>query len=372
MTDLARGRHFDVLDGLRGIAASVVLLDHSIGLLLLPGGSFVPRVNLAVVFFFMLSGFVVASAYEERLKGSMSVGEFMLRRAIRLHPLLVVGAVAGAGYFALADHRFFAGSRWMVATVAGMSGLPSVLTPFSFSRFPLNPPEWSLFFELVAYGAYAIVLTRLSTPWLFAAFTLAFTVHAVIDVRNALDLPLAIFEALAAFSAGVLLWRLHRDRVLPRVRLPSIVLGGTVAGACFCPRFLGPAVDLLTLALVFPCVLIAGANRGRGAATAFERWLGDLSFPVYILHWPILLCAGRLVTPRLGPVAALLIGLTFAVLVPWVVLRWVDEPLRAWLVRALLPGRGTGAASSRASPDAEAVGAGGRSLRLRSSGTGRW
>lgn len=98
--------HFATLDGLRGVAALLVLLGHATAIDLSPALTLVPRKLLAVEFFFMLSGFVVAYAYEDRFRAGFSVREFLLRRAVRLYPMIVVGACLGTIQCAVALPAF--------------------------------------------------------------------------------------------------------------------------------------------------------------------------------------------------------------------------------------------------------------------------
>ncbi|HEY8254564.1 MAG TPA: acyltransferase family protein, partial [Rhizomicrobium sp.] len=86
-------KHFEILDGLRGVAAIAVLVGHASILFL--QSTWVPRKLLAVQFFFMLSGFVITHAYEGKLRAGMTWREFMLRRIIRLYPLIVLAALVG-------------------------------------------------------------------------------------------------------------------------------------------------------------------------------------------------------------------------------------------------------------------------------------
>ena len=88
-------RHFEVLDGLRGTAAFAVVLFH-IFEWLFPRYADNPlrHAYLAVDFFFMLSGFVIGYAYDDRWP-KMKIGEFLRTRLIRLHPLVLLGVAIG-------------------------------------------------------------------------------------------------------------------------------------------------------------------------------------------------------------------------------------------------------------------------------------
>jgi peptidoglycan/LPS O-acetylase OafA/YrhL len=86
--------HFHVLDGFRGIAAIAVVVAHGWVLL---GYKVAVHGYLAVDLFFLLSGFVIAQAYEQRLRNGMTLADFCRRRWLRLYPMIALGAVLGAG-----------------------------------------------------------------------------------------------------------------------------------------------------------------------------------------------------------------------------------------------------------------------------------
>ncbi|WP_288238556.1 acyltransferase, partial [uncultured Alistipes sp.] len=163
--------HYNILDGLRGIAALTVVCFHLFEAF--ATSHLDQRINhgyLAVDFFFILSGFVVGYAYDDRWK-KMTVAEFLKRRFIRLHPMVVMGAVIGAVMF------YFQGcSVWDVSTVSMSMLLVATLlnallipaAPGSEIRglgemYPLNGPSWSLFFEYIGNILYAFFIRKLPT-----------------------------------------------------------------------------------------------------------------------------------------------------------------------------------------------------------------
>src|SRR5215510_2853156 len=93
-------KHFEILDGLRGVAALAVVIFHFMEWVFPdPSKNFIGHGFLAVDFFFCLSGFVIGYAYDSRI-GKMGVGEFFKLRLIRLHPLVIFGSVLGLlGFF---------------------------------------------------------------------------------------------------------------------------------------------------------------------------------------------------------------------------------------------------------------------------------
>ena len=138
-TTISAKPHYDLLDGLRGVAAILVLFYH-----IFEGFAFAEATNgvgsgiittlnhahIAVDFFFILSGFVISYAYDNRWQ-QMSMGQFFKRRLIRLHPMLVMGAVLGFAAFAFVGFERWDGTTaptsWvMIALLLTMFMIPAV------------------------------------------------------------------------------------------------------------------------------------------------------------------------------------------------------------------------------------------------------
>ena len=174
--------HYELLDGLRGVAALLVVFYHIFeGLSFAAGGTLITTINhgyLAVDFFFILSGFVIGYAYDDRLGKTMSLGNFFKRRLIRLHPMIVMGAVIGAVTFCIQgsvqwDGTKIATSMVMLALLCAMFFIPAVPgvryeVRGNGEMFPLNGPSWSLFFEYIGNILYALFIHRLSKKALVA------------------------------------------------------------------------------------------------------------------------------------------------------------------------------------------------------------
>ena len=155
--------HYALLDGLRGVAALLVVLYHVFEGFSFAGGSpvitFINHGYLAVDFFFILSGFVIGYAYDDRWQKGFTLGDFFRRRIIRLHPMVVMGAVLGAAAFLIQgsvqwDGTPVATSWVMVALLFAMFMIPAVPgcpreVRGNGEMFPLNGPCWSLFFEYI-------------------------------------------------------------------------------------------------------------------------------------------------------------------------------------------------------------------------------
>ncbi len=233
-TDAVRPR-YELLDGLRGVAALMVICYH-IGecFATSPMDQWFNHGYLAVDFFFVLSGFVIGHAYDGRWRQGMTAGDFMRRRLIRLHPMVVAGVVLGVVSFLIQGCEKWDGTSVSYTAVGlslllGLLMLPSLPGTLPEVRgngemFPLNGPSWSLFFEYIGSIFYALFLHRLSTRWLKVFVVLSGAALAAVALGNgsgyyhvgvgwtAADggFVMGLVRMTFSFSAGMLLWRVFK------------------------------------------------------------------------------------------------------------------------------------------------------------------
>ena len=231
-------KHYELLDGLRGVAALLVLWHHVFEGYSFAGGGPILVVNhgyLAVDFFFILSGFVLSYAYDDRWGKSLNFGSFLKRRLIRLHPMVVMGAVLGAITFLLQgsvqwDGTHVATSVVMWALLISMFMIPAVPGGMREVRgngemFPLNGTNWSLFFEYIGNLLYALFIRRLPTRWirvltvvlgiLLAAFSLfdvsGYNQLGIGWTLDAVNFVGGLLRMLFPFTLGMLISREFRE-----------------------------------------------------------------------------------------------------------------------------------------------------------------
>lgn len=270
------------LDALRGIAAITVVAFH----LGLP----IEGAHLAVDFFFMLSGYVMARTYENRLRdGSLKGWRFLWARYRRLWGWMALGTTIGL--LALLG-RFGWSSEVGLAYLLMLAMLPA----FNLASAPylLNLPLWSIVYELVANALHGLFLARRSRFWLVAlalgcALGLGWTIqYAGFPRGGFVDYHwLVLLRVGLAYALGVLIHRLWVDR--PPIPVPFALAAIMLPVYCLLvwlwPWQWAPLVFVLVLA---PLMLFAGmatrfsSNQGQRLATL----LGALSFPLYALHFP--------------------------------------------------------------------------------------
>lgn len=341
--------HYLTLDALRGIAALLVVLYHRRWWMPEDGVLSLENSFLAVDFFFMLSGFVVAAAYERRILDGLSVGGFMKIRLIRLYPAMLVGTCLGLALF---WHTLEGPvSAGLFTSVMAVLALPSFLQA---ELFIVNGPVWSLFFEMVVNLLFAVflVLARRWRPERVDACLLALCgvlLGLLVLSGGASGLgKLGVLRdsfwggfarAGFPFVLGVVLFRLWRAGRLPAVIVPWWLLWPAFAAVLLAG---GPMVgsvlwQFACILVIFPAILILGAaNEPPPGVARVAVWLGAMSYPVYVTHYPMLGMADWGLA-RLGitdPGAGVLLACLAAILVAnAVLLVGLDQPVRRLLSR---------------------------------------
>lgn len=319
-------QHFLAMDGLRGIAAAAVAIGHLHHTL---HSSFrLPNTGLAVDFFFMLSGFVLAYAYADRIETG-GFRAFLLARVIRLYPMILAGvAIAFAYFLATAGFSLQLWQYVLSGTLLFPTFMPNGIDP---GFLPLDPPAWSLFFEMIASVLFGLGIWRGGPKSLTllvgaSAIALAITVNAygTFDTGWSADsLGAGLVRVCFGFGAGVLLYRFHPTGKVPRLPLSFPVQATVLALVLLAP----PISWLLQLAgalVIFPILILAAAQEPVRRPRICQ-FLGDVSYPLYIVHWPIYLWFGLIIGPKPWTIPLAFGG---AVLAAYVLLKTYDEPVR--------------------------------------------
>ena len=365
--------HYELLDGLRGVAAILVVFYH-----IFEGFSFAELTNgvgsglittlnhghIAVDFFFILSGFVISYAYDNRWK-EMTTWQFFKRRLIRLHPMLIMGALIGFAAFAFVGFERWDGTTtptsWvMIAMLLTMFMIPAVPgVPYEVrgngEMFPLNGPGWSLFFEYVGNILYALFIRRLSTKLLAGLTVVLGLVHAwffLFDVSgygmigvgwtiDEVNFWGGLVRMLFPFTLGMWLSRTFKPRkvkgafwigsiaLIALFAVPYIASEGNINLNCL--------YEYVCIAFIFPLIVWLGAcGSTKGATSKVNKLLGDISYPLYIVHYPIMyifyawLIEKQIYT--LGDCLGMaLLVVSASVILAFLCLKLYDEPVRRWL-----------------------------------------
>lgn len=293
-------QHFEILDGLRGIAAVAIVIFHFMEIVYPPNENFIAHGFLAVDFFFCLSGFVIAYAYHDRID-KMKITDFFKLRLIRLHPLVIFGSVLGLLAFLFDPFGGQSGSyetgKLILIFLASIFLIPfPVMADRYFNLFGLNAPGWSLFWEYVANILYALFLYKLSRRSLFlltifAAAGICFVSHraggSLMGGWSGENFWDGCARISYSFLAGMLI---YRSNWIIKSKLGFIRLSVLLLFA-----FLVPFSDWnwltepIVVLLYFPLLITLGA--GATLAPGFKKlcvFLGNISYPLYMTHYAVM------------------------------------------------------------------------------------
>lgn len=349
-----RRQYYPALDLIRGIAAFFVLIYHVQHWLLGPG--YAVNAGLAVDLFFCLSGFVLASAYKDRFAAGMSLSGFVLSRLIRLMPLVLVATVLSGAYIwarAFQGRDSISGLEVLAAMTLNLLSVPYFGAPPAIGGpqlFPLNGPQYTIWLEL-----FANTLWWLTSRIRWRGLNVAIVVVSLICLARlgiAGDTPDTFWSGLPrvlySFYTGVILFAAF-DRAGEGE--PS-ALGKAVFWVCFVlmvgvfalplPYLLPYPLELAWIALFSPALVLTAARiRIEGRLFRVSVWLGAVSYPIYILHYPIFCWVNGAYQIVFKTTNFMVEGAILLVLLPLAstaALKMFDEPVRSllagWLRRA--------------------------------------
>ena len=334
------------LDAMRGVAALSVVITHFDSVL--PPAEVkqslwaLPNAYLGVDFFYMLSGFVLARAYEHKLKTGLPAWHFMKLRAIRLYPMFLLGISLGAinavGQIALHTAHALEPSQAVLALAQNVLMLPDIFS--GYLLFPMDMPAWTLFLEILVNLSFAFLLFRLRSLHL-ATISLACAFFYLLGHAMTGDgslgwswstAPFGFARAGYAFPMGLILGRALSAR--PVTSSPLSVVSLLSLAWIF---FLGPplrfnlAFDILGLFILLPAVIWTAAcfQPPKILRRPCEA-MGDASYPLFAIHFPLLHIVYHIFVHRLGlpgwPVVIAFLPAAF--FLSLLVFRRVDAPLR--------------------------------------------
>lgn len=370
--------HYALLDGMRGVAALLVVIYH-----IFEGFAFAETTNgegsglitilnhghIAVDFFFILSGFVISYAYDERWQ-TMSLGAFFKRRLIRLHPMLVMGTLIGVVTFLIGGSEQWSGAvtpiGWtfvaMLLTCLMIPALPSVGYEVrgNGEMFPLNGPQWSLFFEYIGNIIYALFIRRLPTKALAALCLILGALHAWIFVFDlsgydsvgigwtidTINFWGGMVRMLFPMTVGMLLARTFKPcKTRGAFWICSFLLIAIFAVPYIqtnCSVSLNSLYEVLCIAFIFPIIVwLAASGNSKGLTAKISGWLGELSYPLYIVHYPLMYLFYKWLIENhrytFGETATLCVTVVVAsIALAYACLKLYDEPVRRFLARKFI------------------------------------
>lgn len=340
------------IQGLRAIAVAVVILFH-FWPTALPGGF------VGVDVFFVISGFLITGhiCREVEAHGRVRVVQFWARRIRRLLPasllvLAVVGVVTvlvvplsnWASFFRNIGGSAIYVQNWVLATDAVDYWAQSAATP---------PTQhyWSLSVEEQFYLVWPLLFALISLRWVHARFGLRRTALVLMGAVVILGFAYSVWfsfktPSVAYFSTFTRSWEFALGGVIgvtgTLTRMPDWIRGliawfGIVLIA-ISVLFLSEKLPFPGYAAVLPVVgtalvIMAGTVRAPWSVSVFSsirpiRYVGDISYSLYLWHWPILILAPFIIGPVhfVAKIALLVLTLVLAALTK----KFVEDPARRW------------------------------------------
>lgn len=373
MTMSSSDHRYEVLDGLRGIAAISVMLIH------LPTGrhALMPHAAISVDLFFILSGFVLTRSYRERLLGGMSVWSYLKRRLIRIYPMFFVGMVigvvslvvairAGESGYPLRSYLSSVVSNFLFIPYFGNYGTPNMVSassghPLAWTYgeiFPSAPPARSLFFEMIGSAALLpiIVIKRRTLRTAILGSALLITFSSVLasfeQGRHEIFMNFGwstthflggFLKVAFGFACGVYIATMQNNQATSvwGRKFNTMVRNDVTLYALFIvlisvPWGIKGLYPALLIFVTAPLLVWRGAalHPTGPLSRSIARFLGWISYPVYCLHYPI----GRLLfltVPSFHekPAIGTMVTVVTTLVVAMVVTRIFEEPVRSYLSR---------------------------------------
>lgn len=361
--------HYEILDGLRGVAAAMVVAFHLLEAH--SGGNHLNQIinhgYLAVDFFFMLSGFVIGYAYDDRWN-RMSMGTFFKRRLIRLQPMVVMGSIVGATLFWFQKAPCYPAMEGVsVGALLLVMLLGCTLLPLPLKwdirgwmeMHPLNGPSWSLYYEYIGNILYALFIRKFSKTALtvLVAIAACFTVHRCLtapagDIVGGWALNweqqyVGLVRLMYPFFGGLLLSRLGwliriRKNAFGWCSLMIVVVLSVPRIGGEDGYWMNGLYEAFCIICIFPVIVSMGAGgriTGRRSA-AVCKFLGDISYPVYITHYPLVYIYTAWAFNRQATLAEglpyMLLTFVGAFALAYACLKLYDLPVRKWLTERFL------------------------------------
>lgn len=373
---------YEILDGLRGVAALIVVGFHMMETYRGPdyASQIINHGYLAVDFFFVLSGFVTGYAYDDRW-GRMSTWEFFKRRLTRLHPMVVFSVLIGAAFYFFQGYYSKAAlenTGWILFFACILTDLLMIPTGRGIDIrgwgeiTSFNGPSWSLMFEYWGNVLYAFLFRRLPTVGLAAVCVVSafFTMDVALGwdvfglfhkqqfnltggwILNGQHMYTGFVRLIYPYVCGLLIARLLSGRITPEnisgspIRIKNSFFWCSLAiVVILCMPCIGGKVGVadglyqcLAVWFLFPLIVLAGAggNMTKEWTAKLCRFFGDISYPLYIVHYPVAMMQFRWIrnypdAPMWMHIGVFISVYVISIALAYGALKTFDEPVRAWL-----------------------------------------
>lgn len=338
-------RKIPALTGIRGYAALWVVGFHCAGMgwhhftgtwARTEQVPFIITGYLGVELFFVLSGFILTKIYGTAVSNMVGLRDFAVGRVFRILPIYWLSLIMLALIAPLMDGKWLGG---YIHNLANLTRCFLLIQSWVGHSTAWNPPGWSLSAEWLAYFVFpllSIVSVKLRRPSIIIALALA----ALLTLRliyyqsgytslNNVEGAFGLARCLCEFTIGVALGRLHQIGWTGARLGDGLLVAGLIL---LLPPMVAERFDFLAI-VAFSFMVLSAGSHSRYAHALFgnrvAHFLGEISFSIYVLHWPVLELVFRFV-PGTTPLVIALAAVPFAVVpLAWATWRWVEVPGQA-------------------------------------------
>ena len=287
---------FEALDGWRGVCACLVVLFHFHGYSPIYTSPLVRNSYLFVDFFFVLSGFVIAWNYAARLGSWAEVRRFLVLRLGRVYPLHVF--------------MLFLFLAWETARLIGSMGQASPPSAFQGVNDPgavlsnlflvqslhvhdsltWNGPSWSISTEVWTYVIFALLCVTFGLRlWMLAVAAIVPPLALLYLSSSGMDVTFdwGLVRCVFGFALGVMCYHIHKARPLRLAAAGPVA--ATAAEFAVVAAVVGKSPWSLLAPFVFAVAVLVFASEDGAVSRVFRtaplRWLGTLSYSIYLTHF---------------------------------------------------------------------------------------
>ena len=373
-------QRYEILDGLRGVASFIVIIFHFFELYSFgnPSKQIINHGYLAVDFFYVLSGFVIGYAYDDRWD-RMSLWDFYKRRLIRLHPMVIAGSILGMCYYFLGESV----NSPNIESVKPYYFFLTIIMNFLMipcpvemdirgwgESNPFNGPNWTLSYEYLINILYSLIIRRLHTiiigiiclisSLLVLNLTLNFDIFNVMQERESTkytviggwaltscELCVGFTRLFYPFFSGYLVYRLNLKIRIPysfiicSLMLIIFLCGPRVGGEEY--PILNGVYEALVIIIIFPSIIIIGAGDKTKNEVIIKicKFIGELSYPIYITHYPIIYANSAWTSFHMddslfNKIMISIGSICIMIFNAYSLVELYDKPMRKWLVNKFL------------------------------------
>jgi peptidoglycan/LPS O-acetylase OafA/YrhL len=328
------------IDGLRAIAILAVVGYHAFPKLI-PGGF------IGVDIFFVISGYLISGIILRNLEvNTFSFSDFYFRRIKRIFPALIIvmAFTLIGGWIILFDHELTAlgkharygtgfASNFLLWKEAGYFDTSSELKPFLHLWSLCIEEQFYIIWPLALYGFWKLNINLIKVT--FTIILASFLLNLFCLTKDPIGTFYSPWTRFWEILFGSLLYNVTTKHCIETKSYKNLLSIIGLIFVCVCFFIIQPAYAypgwLALIPVIGTCFLIIGGPESWLNKNIFSlkisRWFGNISFPLYLWHWPILAFARIILGNELSPyLLLLLIAMSF--LLSWATFKFIENPIR--------------------------------------------